>query len=101
MSLCLYVQGGAGEAGRQNERTEGIGLSPSGAKSSFGTCLALGYRAYIIYVGVHSVKDRCIVGIHKHPSAAGWITARGLVVLLGAKARVRVTKSLSLTTTTF
>lgn len=102
--MCEFVcvcSRGAGEAGRKKEATEGTGLSSSGAKGSFGTCLALGHRAYVIYVGTHSVKDRCIAGIHKHPSAAGWITAQGLVVMCVVKTRVRVTKSLLLTATAF
>lgn len=82
-SLRLQLEGGVGWIGRK--RKEVIVLSLSGVKGSFGTCLALQHRAYIMCVWVSGVSNRCAAGIHKHPSAAGGLQLKGLVVPCSTK----------------
>lgn len=62
-----------GGAGRKREETEDrdAGLLLSGAKGSFGTCLALGHMDYIMSVGVRRFWGRCAAGICVHPSTTG------------------------------
>lgn len=79
---------------RRKGRKEGseirdMALSLSGVKGSFSTCLTSQHRAYIMCVWVSGGSDRCAAGIHKHPSAAGWVTAQGLGVPWGIKGQER------------